>query len=272
MNNVVFYRKLISLLELKLNEELKKEGNRSFQLNNEMSNLLFFKTQNGHELHMMENLMYMIFGYRYNEIKDQIIQEQEVIRNEMKDLDDYVNELRKHPVLPDSTFQVKPILAGEQNVIETLKEHFKDSPNVTVVDVNKKWNIDKTYSEHVKEFGRAIVFETAGDVKELDDFSISRKHFWKENVGSFPIIESSRRKGKTHFNEELFKEIVFYNTNYDIQSKIKKIIPVINDNFVLKQRLDNLKKIEQRLKKLPKSERGELVQIQKQINTIKSWL
>ena len=251
MNNVVFYRKLISLLELKLNEELKKEGNRSFQLNNEMSNLLFFKTQNGHELHMMENLMYMIFGYRYNEIKDQIIQEQEAIRNEMKDIDDYVNELRKK-----STFQVKPILAGEQNVIETLKEHFKDSPNVTVIDVSKK----------------PIVFETAGDVKELDDFSISRKHFWKENVGSFPIIESSRRKGKTHFNEELFKEIVSYSTNYDIQSKIKKIIPVINDNFVLKQRLDNLKKIEQRLKKLPKSERGELVQIQKQINTIKSWL
>lgn len=41
-----------------------------------------------------ENLMYMIFGYRYNEIKDQIIQEQ-AIRNEMKDLDDYVNELKK---------------------------------------------------------------------------------------------------------------------------------------------------------------------------------
>ena len=58
----------------------------------------------------------------------------------------------------------------------------------------------------------------------------------------------------------------------ETQSKIKEIIPVINDNFILNKRLNELKKVEQRLKNLPKSQRGELVQIQKQINTIKSWL
>ena len=62
------------------------------------------------------------------------------------------------------------------------------------------------------------------------------------------------------------------NNDLKIQSKIKEIIPVINDNFILNKRLNELKKVEQRLKKLPKSQRGELVQIQKQINTIKSWL
>ena len=62
------------------------------------------------------------------------------------------------------------------------------------------------------------------------------------------------------------------NIDFKIQSKIKEIIPVINDNFLLNQRLSKLKKVEQRLKKLPKSQRGQLTEIQKQINTIKSWI
>ena len=67
-------------------------------------------------------------------------------------------------------------------------------------------------------------------------------------------------------------KIIENSIHLDRLEKIKEIIPVINDNFLLNQRLSKLKKVEQRLKKLPKSQRGQLTEIQKQINTIKSWL
>ena len=124
-------------------------------------------------------------------------------------------------------------IAGEQDVVSALKEFFKEQPNVHVVDVSRK----------------PIIFGTAGEVDGRTYF----ENLWNSHTEEYDLTERM-------------------NNDLKIQSKIKEIIPVINDNFVLKQRLDNLKKIEQRLKKLPKSQRGQLTEIQKQINTIKSWL
>ena len=92
---------------------------------------------------------------------------------------------------------------------------------------------------------------------------ISRK---PEFIQNYPITEEQA------FEAMIDAKMFGLHKEDVIQSKIKKIIPVINDNFILKQRLSKLKKVEQRLKKLPKSQRVELIQIQKQINTIKSWL
>lgn len=124
-------------------------------------------------------------------------------------------------------------IAGEQDVVSALKEFFKEQPNVHVVDVSKK----------------PIIFETEGKIDGQTYF----QKLWNSQTEQNDLTERM-------------------NIDLKIQSKIKEIIPVINDNFLLNQRLSKLKKIEQRLKKLPKSERVELSQIQKQINTIKSWL
>lgn len=124
-------------------------------------------------------------------------------------------------------------IAGEQDVVSALKEFFKEQPNVHVVDVSKK----------------PIIFGTAGEVDGRTYF----ENLWNSHTEEYDLTERM-------------------NIDLKIQSKIKEIIPVINDNFILKQRLSKLKKVEQRLKKLPKSQRGQLTEIQKQINTIKSWL
>ena len=140
------------------------------------------------------------------------------------------------------------------------------------------------------ELTKEIRMREIQQMKEIKDYVELKKEFFKENLieentnqfalaGEQDVVSALKEFFKDQPNVHVVdvseKPIVFgIAEEYDleIQSKIKEIIPVINDNFLLKQRLLKLRKVEQRLKKLPKSQRGELVQIQKQINTIKSWL
>ena len=126
-----------------------------------------------------------------------------------------------------------------------------------------------TRSELTKE----IRMREIQEMKEINEYVELKKEFLKENS-----IEEKNDLTKEHYLSVQKKPLIDIDRNLlenhiDVsRSKIKEIIPVINDNFILNKRLNELKKVEQRLKKLPKSQRGELVQIQKQINTIKSWL
>ena len=141
-------------------------------------------------------------------------------------------------------------------------------------------NLKKTISEKNFIQENTQQFDIAGE----QDVVSALKEFFKDQP-NVHVVDISEKINKTsirqiHESNNMFPmEVdVFleeWNDNQrkkETQSKIKKIIPVINDNFILNKRLEDLKKVEQRLKKLPKSQRGELVQIQTTINTIKSWL
>ena len=147
-------------------------------------------------------------------------------------------------------------------------------------EIDSYVNLKKTISEKNFIQENTQQFDIAGE----QDVVSALKEFFKDQP-NVHVVDISEKINKTsirqiHESNNMFPmEVdVFleeWNDNQrkkETQSKIKKIIPVINDNFILNKRLEDLKKVEQRLKKLPKSQRGELVQIQKQINTIKSWM
>ena len=147
-------------------------------------------------------------------------------------------------------------------------------------EIDSYVNLKKTISEKNFIQENTQQFDIAGE----QDVVSALKEFFKDQP-NVHVVDISEKINKTsirqiHESNNMFPmEVdVFleeWNDNQrkkETQSKIKKIIPVINDNFILNKRLEDLKKVEQRLKKLPKSQRGELVQIQKQINTIKSCL
>ena len=197
-----------------------------------IGNQFVLKAKTVNEIMVLSDLLKLLTGMTRTELTKEI-RMREI--QEMKEINEYV-ELKKgflkENFIEENTNQFV-VLAGEQDVVGVLKEFFKDMPKVHVADVSQK----------------PIIFGTAGEVDGQTYF----EKLWNSHTEEYDLTERM-------------------NNDLKIQSKIKEIIPVINDNFVLKQRLEDLKKVEQRLKKLPKSQRGELVQIQKQINTIKSWL
>ena len=147
-------------------------------------------------------------------------------------------------------------------------------------EIDSYVNLKKTISEKNFIQENTQQFDIAGE----QDVVSALKEFFKDQP-NVHVVDISEKINKTsirqiHESNNMFPmEVdVFleeWNDNQrkkETQSKIKKIIPVINDNFILNKRLEDLKKVEQRLKNLPKSQRGELVQIQTTINTIKSWL
>ena len=197
-----------------------------------IGNQFVLKAKTVNEIMVLSDLLKLLTGMTRTELTKEI-RMREI--QEMKEINEYV-ELKKgflkENFIEENTNQFI-VLAGEQDVVGVLKEFFKDMPKVHVADVSQK----------------PIIFGTAGEVDGQTYF----EKLWNSHTEEYDLTERM-------------------NNDLKIQSKIKEIIPVINDNFVLKQRLEDLKKVEQRLKKLPKSQRGELFQIQKQINTIKSWL
>ena len=197
-----------------------------------IGNQFVLKAKTVNEIMVLSDLLKLLTGMTRTELTKEI-RMREI--QEMKEINEYV-ELKKgflkENFIEENTNQFV-VLAGEQDVVGVLKEFFKDMPKVHVADVSQK----------------PIVFGTAGEVDGKTYF----EKLWNSHTEEYDLTE--------RMNDDL-----------KIQSKIKEIIPVINDNFILDKRLNELKKVEQRLKNLPKSQRGELVQIQKQINTIKSWL
>ena len=141
----------------------------------------------------------------------------------------------------------------------------------TIKEIDEYFKIKKDLLEENKnEFAIAGEQDVVSALKEffkdlpnVHVVDISRK---PEFIQNYPITEEQA------FEAMIDAKMFGLHKEDVIQNKIKEIIPVINDNFLLNQRLSKLKKVEQRLKKLPKSQRGELIQIQKQIHTIKSWL
>ena len=197
-----------------------------------IGNQFVLKAKTVNEIMVLSDLLKLLTGMTRTELTKEI-RMREI--QEMKEINEYV-ELKKgflkENFIEENTNQFV-VLAGEKDVVGVLKEFFKDMPKVHVADVSQK----------------PIVFGTPGEVDGRTYF----ENLWNSHTEEYDLTERM-------------------NIDLKIQSKIKEIIPVINDNFLLNQRLSKLKKVEQRLKKLPKSQRGELVQIQKQINTIKSWL
>ena len=197
-----------------------------------IGNQFVLKAKTVNEIMVLSDLLKLLTGMTRTELTKEI-RMREI--QEMKEINEYV-ELKKgflkENFIEENTNQFV-VLAGEQDVVGVLKEFFKDMPKVHVADVSQK----------------PIIFGTAGEVDGQTYF----EKLWNSHTEEYDLTERM-------------------NNDLKIQSKIKEIIPVINDNFILNKRLNELKKVEQRLKKLPKSQRGELVQIQKQINTIKSWL
>lgn len=205
---------------------------KGFDIMSKIGNQFVLKAKTVNEIIVLSDLLKLLTGMTRTELTKEI-RMREI--QEMKEINEYV-ELKKgflkENFIEENTNQFV-VLAGEKDVVGVLKEFFKDMPKVHVADVSQK----------------PIIFGTEG---EVDDRTYFEK-LWNSHTEEYDLTERM-------------------NNDLKIQSKIKEIIPVINDNFILNKRLEDLKKVEQRLKKLPKSQRKELVQIQKQINTIKSWL
>ena len=234
MKDLIFIDIVVEHMQ-KLHKQITCES-KQIDIMSKIGNQFVLKAKTVNEIMVLSDLLKLLTGMTRTELTKEI-RMREI--QEMKEIDAYVN-LKKEILngfteedsIEENTNQFV-VLAGEQDVVGALKEFFKDMPKVHVADVSKK----------------PIVFGTAGEVDGKTYF----EKLWNSHTEEYDLTE--------RMNDDL-----------KIQSKIKEIIPVINDNFILNKRLNELKKVEQRLKNLPKSQRGELVQIQKQINTIKSWL
>lgn len=234
MKDLIFIDIVVEHMQ-KMHKQITCES-KEIDIMSKIGNQFVLKAKTVNEIMVLSDLLKLLTGMTRTELTKEI-RMREI--QEMKEIDAYVN-LKKEilngfteeDLIEKNTNQFV-VLAGEQDVVGVLKEFFKDMPKVHVADVSQK----------------PIVFGTAG---EVDGRTYFEKQ-WNDHIKEYDLTE--------RMNDDL-----------RIKSKIKEIIPVINDNFILNKRLGDLKKVEQRLKKLPKSQRGELVQIQKQINTIKSWL
>lgn len=217
MKDLIFIDIVVEHMQ-KMHKQITCES-KEIDIMSKIGNQFVLKAKTVNEIMVLSDLLKLLTGMTRTELTKEIrMREIQTI----KEIDEYVKI--KKDLLEENKNEFA--IAGEQDVVSTLKEFFKDLPNVHVVDISRK-----------PEF--------------IENYPITEEQ-------AFEAMIDAKMFG-------LHKEDV-------IQNKIKEIIPVINDNYLLNKRLDKLKKIEQRLKKLPKSERGELVQIQKQINTIKSWM
>ena len=234
MKDLIFIDIVVEHMQ-KMHKQITCES-KEIDIMSKIGNQFVLKAKTVNEIMVLSDLLKLLTGMTRTELTKEI-RMREI--QEMKEIDAYVN-LKKEILngfteedsIEENTNQFV-VLAGEQDVVGVLKEFFKDMPKVHVADVSQK----------------PIVFGTGGEVDGQNYF----EKLWNSHTEEYDLTEQ--------MNDDL-----------KIQSKIKEIIPVINDNFILNKRLEDLKKVEQRLKNLPKSQRGELVQIQKQINTIKSWL
>ena len=221
MKDLIFIDIVVEHMQ-KMHKQITCES-KEIDIMSKIGNQFVLKAKTVNEIMVLSDLLKLLTGMTRSELTKEIrMREIQTI----KEIDEYVKI--KKDLLEENKNEFA--IAGEQDVVSSLKEFFKDQPNVHVVDISEKTN--KTSIRQIHESNNMFPMEVDVFLEE-----------WNDN----------QRKKET-------------------QSKIKKIIPVINDNFILNKRLDELKKVEQRLKKLPKSQRRELVQIQKQINTIKSWL
>lgn len=224
MKDLIFIDIVVEHMQ-KMHKQITCES-KEIDIMSKIGNQFVLKAKTVNEIMVLSDLLKLLTGMTRSELTKEIrMREIQTI----KEIDEYVKI--KKDLLEENKNEFA--IAGEQDVVSTLKEFFKDLPNVHVVDVSKK----------------PIIFGTPGKVDGRTYF----KNLWNSHTEEYDLTERM-------------------NIDLKIQSKIKEIIPVINDNFLLKQRLSKLKKVEQRLKKLPKSQRGQLTEIQKQINTIKSWL
>lgn len=246
MKDLIFIDIVVEHMQ-KLHKEITCES-KQIDIMSKIGNQFVLKAKTVNEIMVLSDLLKLLTGMTRTELTKEI-RAREV--QEMKEIDAYVN-LKKEILngienskefktiqngfteedLIEKNTNQFVVLAGQQDIFGVLKEFFKDMPKVHVADVSQK----------------PIVFGTPGFIDGKNYF----EKLWKTHTEEYDLTEK--------MNDD-FRRM-----------KIKKIIPVINDNYLLNKRLNELKKVEQRLKKLPKSERGELSQIQKQINTIKSWL
>ena len=234
MKDLIFIDIVVEHMQ-KMHKQITCES-KEIDIMSKIGNQFVLKAKTVNEIMVLSDLLKLLTGMTRSELTKEIrMREIQTI----KEIDEYVKI--KKDLLEENKNQFA--IAGEQDVVSALKEFFKDQPNVHVVDVSKK----------------PIIFEIEGSEKEF-------QKLWNNHTEQNHLTEQMnvdlKNKGK----------IIENSIHLDRLEKIKEIIPVINDNFVLKQRLEDLKKVEQRLKKLPKSQRGQLTEIQKQINTIKSWL
>ena len=217
MKDLIFIDIVVEHMQ-KMHKQITCES-KEIDIMSKIGNQFVLKAKTVNEIIVLSDLLKLLTGMTRAELTKEIrMREIQTI----KEIDEYFKI--KKDLLEENKNEFA--IAGEQDVVSTLKEFFKDLPNVHVVDISRK----------------------------------------PEFIQNYPITEEQA------FEAMIDAKMCGLHKEDVIQNKIKEIIPVINDNFLLNQRLSKLKKVEQRLKKLPKSQRGQLTEIQKQIHTIKSWL
>lgn len=156
MNNVLFYKKLISLLEIKLKEEIENEGNRSFSLSREIGYQMTFASNNDREYNLMNNLIHIIFGFRLNEIKTQIEEEVNEIRNKVK----VYKETKDEEIIIESDGIIH--FRGTKESLIELLIHTYEIASFILTDIHNGWIEDSefsgmdfnTYKEFSEKYGK----------------------------------------------------------------------------------------------------------------------
>ena len=212
MKDLIFIDIVVEHMQ-KLHKEITCES-KGFDIMSKIGNQFVLKAKTVNEIMVLSNLLKLLTGMTRTELTKEI-RMREI--QEMKEIDAYVNlkkeilnGIQNHPALKtiqngfaeedlieENTNQFV-VLAGEQDVVGVLKEFFKDMPKVHVADVSQK----------------PIVFGTGGEVDGRTYF----EKLWNSHTEEYDLTEQ--------MNDDL-----------KIQSKIKEIIPVINDNFILNKRL-----------------------------------
>ena len=156
MNNVLLYRKMISLLEIKLEEEIKNQGNRSFALSRDIGYQMTFASNNDHEYNLMNNLIHIIFGFRLNEIKTQIEEEVNEIRNKVK----VYEETKDEEIIIESDGIIH--FRGTKESLIELLIHTYEIASFILTDIHNGWIEDSefsgmdfnTYKEFSEKYGK----------------------------------------------------------------------------------------------------------------------
>lgn len=251
--------KLQSILLERLNAEMKKDVI-GHDIDSDLSYLLMNECQSMREYRLATKVFKILFGFDYSELSHHMDLEKQELDKEVEELNHYVNSL-KEKLIEDVQIG-KPIIIGTPGPSSThlLEEMFKHMHNVTVVGKRGK-------SHSMEKIEREFI----GEKENLNGDEYFKKHF----IAAYPLTPEDCEKiiGDTKRFASLSEKELTKLMDKDFEEH-KKLIrkPVVIDKLVLEERLAKLKKEEQRLKKLPKSQRGDLKEVQDKINRIKSWL
>lgn len=193
MKDLIFIDIVVEHMQ-KMHKQITCES-KEIDIMSKIGNQFVLKAKTVNEIMVLSDMLKLLTGMTRAELTKEIrMREIQTI----KEIDEYVKI--KKDLLEQNKNQFA--ITGEQDVVSTLKEFFKDQPNVLVVDVSKK----------------PIIFGTAGHIdsgKEMDLDELPESENGKKLV-RFKEWVCELQFGKYHGNHRTAIELVCHKTGEPI--------------------------------------------------------